>query len=166
MRKILFVMFAALAFVACEKETPEIRFLESPCTPVGINQIKYSPNAILLDREKGGEVVVTGDNGSFPEKFAPRKKHDSAYSSSSTVYFWGRNIMGNFPSVEEIRNVELYEAHGCTIKLSPDFKRYTVKVDENCEWDYLEVVTRWADGHPGTSRFWIVLNPDMYDSFK
>ena len=49
--------------------------------------------------------------------------------------------------------------------LSDDFKQYTIEVEKDCEWDYLEVWTNWVDGYPVPSVFYIVLEPDLYDNF-
>ena len=163
MKKILFFIFAALSLVACEKD--EFPMPENNHPGLLMDYfIKYSPKAIILDRAKGGEVVVTGDYASFPTYVIPIKIDDRSMHEN-VVYFWD-DIVKNFPSVKDLRKVKSYQAHGCNIKLSRDFLEYTVKVDKNCEWDYLEVWTHWVNGYPAPSIFYIVLNPDLYDRFR
>ena len=149
MKKILFLMFAALAFVACKKETHGDTF------------VRYSPQAIKLDRAVGGNAVVTAGIETFPAYIVPYKIDDKSVSEN-VIFLWEKHL----PTAEEIRSVGKYEAHGCKISLSDDFKQYTIEVEKDCEWDYLEVCTKWVDGYPVPSVFYIVLNPELYDEFR
>ena len=149
MKKILFFIFAALAFVACKKETPGDTF------------VRYSPQAFKLDRAVGGNAVVTAGIETFPAYIVPYKIDDNSFSEN-VIFLWEKHL----PTAEEIRSVGKYEAHGCKISLSDDFKQYTIEVEKDCEWDYLEVYTKWVDGYPAPSVFYIVLNPELYDEFR
>ena len=149
MKKILFFIFAALAFVACKNEEHGDTF------------VRYSPQAIKLDRAVGGNAVVTAGIETFPAYIVPHKIDDKSVSEN-VIFLWEKHL----PTAEEIRSVGKYEAHGCKISLSDDFKQYTIEVEKDCEWDYLEVYTKWVDGYPAPSVFYIVLNPELYDEFR
>ncbi len=137
-------------FVACKKEIPD-----------GDKFVRYTPMSIKLDRAIGGNAVVTAGIETYPAYIVPIKKDDYSMREN-IVYFWKNRV----PTAQELQNAGVYEAHGCKISLSSDFKQYTIEVDKNCEWDYLEIWTQWVDGYPAPSIFYIVLNPELYDDFR
>ena len=152
MKKYFILLVAALSLAACEKDKG---------VPVGNKFVKYSPESIKLDRADGGNAVVTADIETYPAYIVPIKVDDYSMREN-VVYFWNNRV----PTVEELQSTRVYEAHGCKISLSDDFKQYTIEVEKDCEWDYLEVYTQWVDGYPVPSEFYIVLNPELYDDFN
>ena len=159
MRKILFVMnriLLVLLLVLCfscnkQKSVDSDKF------------VRYSPKAVKLDRAIGGNAVVTAGIETYPSYVIPHKR-DNHSTSEDGIHFWS-DKSNKKPTIEQIQGVEEYEAHGCKIVLSDDFKQYTIEVEKDCEWDYLEVWTNWVDGYPVPSVFYIVLEPDLYDNF-
>ena len=123
--------------------------------------VRYTPQSIKLDRADGGNAVVTAGIETYPAYIVPIKVDDYSMQEN-VVYFWKNRV----PTAQELQNAGVYEAHGCKISLSNDFKQYTIEVEKDCEWDYLEVYTRWVDGYPAPSIFHIVLNPELYDYFR
>lgn len=154
MKKYLILLVAAILFVACEKENVKDY-------PVSNKIVQYTPAFAKLDRATGGEVVVTAGVETYPAYVVPIKLDDNSMEEN-VVYFWENRK----PTTEQFRRSGVYEAHGCKITLSDDLKQYTIEVEEDCEWDYLEVWTQWVDGYPVPSTFYIVLNPELYDDFK
>ena len=148
MKKFLILLVAALSLAACAKDSDVI--------------VRYTPRAINLDRALGGSAVVTARTETYPEYVVPMKLDDYESIYENIVYFW----KGKKPTAEELRSRGEYEAHGCKITLSDDFKQYTIEVEKDCEWDYLEVWTRWVNGYLAPSAFYIVLNPELYDNFR
>ena len=134
---------------ACKKETDGDTF------------VRYSPQTVKLDRAIGGNVVVTADIETYPAYVVPIKIDDYSMCKN-VVYFWKNRV----PTAEQLQCRGVYEAHDCKISLSDDFKQYTIEVEKDCEWDYLEVWTKWVDGYPAPSVFYIVLNPELYDGFR
>lgn len=148
-RLLLITIGLVLLFISCEKK------MESNMV------VRYTPQSIKLDRADGGNAVVTAGIETYPAYIVPIKVDDYSMQEN-VVYFWKNRV----PTAQELQNAGVYEAHGCKISLSNDFKQYTIEVEKDCEWDYLEVYTRWVDGYPAPSIFHIVLNPELYDYFR
>ena len=148
-RLLLITIGLVLIFISCEKKGESNRF------------VRYTPQSIELDRAEGGKVVVTAGIETYPDCVVPHKRGDNSMKEN-VVYFWRKHPL----NAEELQNAGVYEAHGCKISLSNDFKQYTIEVDKDCEWDYLEVYTRWVDGYLPPSKFFIVLDPELYGYFR
>ncbi|MBR5138211.1 MAG: hypothetical protein IKV12_01525 [Alistipes sp.] len=146
MKKILFILFAALAFVACDLD--------------GCKIVQYTPQFVKLDGAIGGNAVVTSRIATYPAYIVPHINGEQP-KQENVVYFWEKYP----PTDEELQNTRVYEVYGCKISVSNDFKQFNIEVEEDCEWDYLEVWTRWVNGYSAPSKFYIVLNPELYDYF-
>jgi hypothetical protein len=150
MKKILFMLFAALAFVACEKYNEHGHRVP--------DKVTFSPSNIKFDRSTGGTAVVSADIETYPKYIIPVDVDDPDMAENF-ITLWGRKI----PTPKEVRGVRVYAGHGCKITVSDDLKQYNIEVEENCEWDYLQIATYTFNGE--ISRFRVILNPELYDTF-
>lgn len=150
MKKILFVLVAALAFVACSKGDEYVTS--------HTDKVTFTPSNIKFDRSTGGTAVVSADIETYPKYIIP-VDIDDPNMAENFITLWGRKI----PTPKEVRGVRVYAGHGCKITVSDDLKQYNIEVEENCEWDYLQIATYTFNGE--ISRFRVILNPELYDTF-
>ena len=130
--------------------------------------VYQSPKAVYIDRATGGSAITMTRSGyeTFPISIYAYQAGES--QPQDMVDFWNYKVLLRaFPSEEKIKSIRSYEAYGCKITLSEDFSQYTVEVEKDCKWDYFHVRTSLVSGLgaycPG---FYIVLNPDLYDSLS
>lgn len=63
MRKILFILFAALAFVACDKENQEENLSNLLYDNSGY--VKLSQDYVFFDKEKGGTITIEAEEDAY-----------------------------------------------------------------------------------------------------
>ncbi|MBR5829678.1 MAG: hypothetical protein IKY63_00285 [Tidjanibacter sp.] len=146
MKKILFLVFAALAFVACDKgEEMSTKFVD------------FIPRHTNMERARGGKASVIADVPTYPKFIVPYKLQDRSMEENLVSFYKNRT-----PTEEELRSAGPYEVLGCKITQSEDLMVYTIEVEKDCDWDYIEVWTQELDGNPITSMFRINLSPQVY----
>lgn len=150
MKRIILII-SAIIIVACGKgDEYGIR---------GPEKVTFSPSNIKFDRSIGGTAVVSADIETYPKYIIP-VDIDDPNMAENFITLWGRKI----PTPKEVRSVRVYVGHGCKITVSDDLKQYNIDVEENCEWDYLQIATYTFNGE--ISRFRVILNPELYETFE
>ena len=133
MRKILFVLVAALAFVACEKEQ------ESPKEDLSIllydnsGFVKLSQNSVTFDKQKGGTITIEAEEDAFLSEIAKITGFDIEAGD-----FYDLTPPDYVITLEQILKYKEFVVDVC--KVVPDgFRKFTVTVEPNCDCDYIEI---------------------------
>ena len=133
MKKILFMLFAALAFVACEKEQ------ESPKEDLSIllydnsGYVKLSQNSVTFDKQKGGTITIEAEEDAFLSEIAKITGFDIEAGD-----FYDLTPPDYVITLEQILKYKEFVVDGC--KVVPDgFRKFTVTVEPNCDCDYIEI---------------------------
>lgn len=124
MKKILFFMFAAFAFVACNKDDD----LD------GCRLVVLTPNNTTISKEMGGVVTVRADIDTYVQgivKIFPDRSFDAKHFIRSSppdyIIF-----------LDDILKYKEYEADGCKV-IPNGLREFTIIVDPNCDCDYIEM---------------------------
>ena len=133
MKKILFMMVAALAFVACEKEQ------ESPKEDLSIllydnsGFVKLSQNSVIFDRQKGGTITIETEEDAFVAGIV--KFSGSKYEAGD---FYDLTPPDYLITLEQILKHKEFALDGC--KVVPDgFRKFTVTVEPNSEYSQYNI---------------------------
>ena len=133
MRKILFVLVAAFAFVACEKEQ------ESPKEDLSIllydnsGYVKLSQNSVIFDRQKGGTITIETEEDAFVAGIV--KFSGSKYEAGD---FYDLTPPDYLITLEQILKHKEFALDGC--KVVPDgFRKFTVTVEPNSEYSQYNI---------------------------
>ena len=133
MKKILFFMFAALAFVACEKDQ------ESPKEDLSIllyhnsGFVKLSQNSVTFDKQKGGTITIEAEEDAFLAEIVKITGFDI-----EAGVFYDLTPPDYVITLEQILKYKEFVVDGC--KVVPDgFRKFTVTVEPNCDCDYIEI---------------------------
>ena len=133
MKKILFFIFAALAFVACEKEQ------ESPKEDLSIllydnsGFVKLSQNSVIFDRQKGGTITIETEEDAFVAGIV--KFSGSKYEAGD---FYDLTPPDYLITLEQILKHKEFALDGC--KVVPDgFRKFTVTIAPNCDCDNIQI---------------------------
>ena len=124
MKKILFILFAALAFVACNKDDD----LD------GCRLVVLTPNNTTISKEMGGVVTVRAHIDAYVQgivKVFPDRSFDAKHFIRSSppdyIIF-----------LDDVMKYEEYEADGCKV-IPNGLREFTIIVEPNCDCDYIEV---------------------------
>ena len=145
MRKILFVMVAALTFVACEKndEYDELGELDiigninrSGNFSSSTRFVTLSQYSWRVDREKGGTITIETDDAAFVETMGTLVGIDGvgANYNDDWVDFHKRVAPLYLIKYEDIRKKSVYEAFGCKV-VRDGYRKFTITVEPNCGSD-------------------------------
>ena len=132
MRKILFVMVAALAFVACEKEDSSDNLLYAG------GDIKFYQNSehihrLYFDKENGGTITI--------------ETEVDAFVHGMTIVTEDGKDVKNFYSItppdfilklEDIAKLNEYECQGCKI-VRDGFRKFTITVNPDFDYSKIDV---------------------------
>ena len=128
MKKILFLIFAALAFVACEKEDPDSDVF-----------VLLTPKSEIIDKAEGGTIIVEANCDSFVSSISKCNISEDfiAYNKDSKSFF------KIYPplyliKMEDIMKYDEYEAFGCKV-IPMSFNRYKIIIEPNCNCDKFEI---------------------------
>ncbi len=133
MRKILFVMFAALAFVACEKEDSRDNLLYAG------GDIKFYQNSehihsLYFDKENGGTITIETEVDAFVLAIGVVYDYDE-YKRDSKI-FYSSTPPDFILKLEDIAKLNEYECQGCKI-VRDGFRKFTITV--NPDFDYSQI---------------------------
>lgn len=132
MRKILFVMFAALAFVACEKEDSRDNLLYAG------GDIKFYQNSehihrLYFDKENGGTITIETEVDAFVLGMLivteDGKEVKGFYSSTPPDFIL---------KLEDIAKLNEYECQGCKI-VRDGFRKFTITVNPDFDYSKIEI---------------------------
>ena len=131
MKKLLFVLFAALAFVACEKDIPQATQF------VGI-----TPEKVVLEKETGGSITIETSDDSFVDAIGTYIKVNvngyDGYEITNTKSFFNIYPPLYLVKFDDIIKYKEYEGLGC--KVVPDgFQKFNIIVEPNCDCDFIEI---------------------------
>ncbi len=131
MKKLLFVLFAALAFVACEKDLPQATQF------VGI-----TPEKVVLEKETGGSITIETSDDSFVDAIGTYIKVNvngyDGYEITNTKTFFNISPPQYLVKFDDIIKFKEYEALGC--KIVPDgFQKFNIIVEPNCDCDFIAI---------------------------
>ena len=118
MRKILFVLVAALAFVACEKDIPQATQF------VGI-----TPEKVVLEKATGGSITIETSHDSFVDAIGTYIKVNAngydGYEIANTKSFFKIYPPLYLIKFDDIIKYKEYEGLGC--KVVPDgFQKFNI----------------------------------------
>ena len=117
MKKILFILFAALAFVACDKKDEKGKD--------GTAMVNITPRSAVIDKEAGGTITIETDNDAFVSTIIQIDNSDNPSDTESFFY-------DSFIKLKDIVKYDKYEAFGC--KVIPDgFRKFTVIIEPDCD---------------------------------
>ena len=131
MKKILFFIFAALAFVACEKNDDSGDSRDDNLYAGGM--FKLTPSSITFDREVGCVVTIEAEV--------------DAFLLGMTVKVDGKSDVKNFYTasppdfilkLEDIKKYTKYEHRGCKI-VRDGYKKFTLTIEPNCDFQSAEL---------------------------
>lgn len=129
MKKILFFIFAALAFVACEKEGP---MNSGP-------YLSLIPNEVIIDKETGGSVMIQASNESYVRQIEKCVNgEEGGYEAIDIKVFFEKNNYQNPIIYEDIIECKEYEAFGCKI-IPQTSNKYTIIVEPNSNCNFFEI---------------------------
>ena len=145
MRKILFVMVAALTFVACEKndEYDELGELDiigninrSGNFSSSTRFVTLSQYSWRVDREKGGTITIETEDAAFVEGMETLVGFDGvgANYNDDVKRFHRRVAPLYLIKYEDIRKKSVYEAFGCKV-VRDGYRKFTITVEPNCGSD-------------------------------
>ena len=145
MKKILFFMFAALAFVACEKndeydELGELDMIGNISRSGNFSSstgfVKLSQYSWRVDREKGGTITIETDDAAFVEAMSTLVGIDGvgANYNDEIKRFFRRVAPLYLIKYEDIKKQSVYEAFGCKV-VRDGYRKFTITVEPNCGSD-------------------------------
>lgn len=145
MRKILFVMVAALTLVACEKddEYDELGELDiigninrSGNFSSSTGFVTLSQYSWRVDREKGGTITIETDDAAFVEAMETLVGIDGvgANYNDEIKRFFRRVAPLYIIKYEDIKKIKVYEAFGCKV-VRDGYRKFTITVEPNCGSD-------------------------------
>jgi major membrane immunogen (membrane-anchored lipoprotein) len=132
MKKILFMMVAALAFVACEKEDSSDNLLYAG------GDIKFYQNSehihrLYFDKEKGGTITIETEVDAFVLGMTivteDGKDVKNFYSSTPPDFIL---------KLEDIAKLNEYECQGCKI-VRDGFRKFTITVNPDFDYSKIDV---------------------------
>ena len=131
MKKILFFIFAALAFVACEKDIPQ-----------ATKFVGFTPEKVVLEKATGGSITIETSDDSFVDGIVAYTKvnvnGNEVYEITNTKFFFNISPPLYLIKFDDIIKYKEYEGLGC--KIVPDgFKKFNIIVEPNCDCDYIGI---------------------------
>ena len=132
MKKILFFIFAALAFVACEKEDSRDDLLYAG------GDIKFYQNSehihrLYFDKENGGTITIETEVDAFVLGMTivteDGKDVKNFYSSTPPDFIL---------KLEDIAKLNEYECQGCKI-VRDGFRKFTITVNPDFDYSKIDV---------------------------
>ena len=146
MKKLLFVLFAALAFVACEKEDDyaelgdlvELKDLQSyPYLTGNSGYVKLSQDEVTFDKEKGGTITIETVDAAFVLCMGTAVNIEGVGSipNRDTKSYYQVNAPLYLLKYEDIKKIKVYEGFGCTV-VRDGYRKFTITVKPNCDSDY------------------------------
>lgn len=150
MKRLLLILVLAIIATSCEKgEEVSTKF------------VNFVPKHTNMERTRGGKAYVIADVPTYPKFIVPHKLHDHSMAESNRLDCYPNHI----PTEEELRSAGPYEVLGCKITLSENFLEYTIEIEKDCDWDYIEVWTDELDDNPISSMFRVNLSPQVYQFY-
>ena len=142
MKKILFFMFAALAFVACEKYDDELGDLyelgSSGLLEDNSGYVKLSKDSVTFDREKGGTITIETEDAAFVGCIGTLVHIEGvgANPNMDGIVFYQNQVTPPYIlKYEDIKKVNVYEGFGCKV-VRDGYRKFTITVEPNCGSDY------------------------------
>lgn len=157
MRKILFVMFAALAFVACDKENQEENLSNLLYDNSGF--VKLSQDYVFFDKEKGGTITIEAEEDAFVCGLSRQ-----VGTKLDSEVFYDMTPPDYVVTLDQILKYKEFTTPG--LKVIPNgFRKFTIIVEPNCGYDlYLVGLTKIVEtkkygkvGGRGGNSFQVVL---------
>ena len=135
MKKILFVLFAALAFVACEKEEPSDNNLLYAGGDIKFYQNSEQIHTLYFDKEKGGTITIETEVDAFVAGLGGQK---------GTEYITKSFYEYDIPAPEYIITLEQILKHKEFViddcKIVPNgFRKFTITVEPNSEYSQYNI---------------------------
>ena len=132
MKKILFFIFAALAFVACEKNDSSEENLDDLLYN-GSGYVKLSQNSVIFDKQTGGVITIEAEEDAFVSEISK-----ITGLSIESGQFYEIAPPDYILTLEQILKYKEYVVDGC--KVVPNgYRKFTITVEPNCDCDYLEI---------------------------
>lgn len=133
MKKILFMLFAALAFVACEKEQESQAENLNELLYENSGYVKLSQNSVTFDRQKGGTITIETEEDALVDNVVKITGFDIESGN-----FYDLTPPDYVITLEQFLKYKEFTVEGC--KVVPDgFRKFTVTVEPNCDCDYIEI---------------------------
>lgn len=131
MRKILFVMFAALAFVACDKENQEENLSNLLYDNSGF--VKLSQDYVFFDKEKGGTITIEAEEDAFVCGLSRQ-----VGTKLDSEVFYDMTPPDYVVTLDQILKYKEFTTPG--LKVIPNgFRKFTIIVEPNCGYDLYHV---------------------------
>lgn len=132
MRKILFVMVAALTLVACEKNDSSEENLDDLLYN-GSGYVKLSQNSVIFDKQTGGVITIEAEEDAFVSEISK-----ITGLSIESGQFYKLTPPDYILTLEQILKYKQYVVDGC--KVVPNgYRKFTITIEPNCDCDYLEI---------------------------
>lgn len=132
MKKILFFIFAALAFVACEKNDSSEENLDDLLYN-GSGYVKLSQNSVIFDKQTGGVITIEAEEDAFVSEISK-----ITGLSIESGQFYKLTPPDYILTLEQILKYKQYVVDGC--KVVPNgYRKFTITIEPNCDCDYLEI---------------------------
>ena len=131
MKKILFILFAALAFIACDKENQEENLSNLLYDNSGY--VKLSQDYVFFDKEKGGTITIEAEEDAYVDGISRQ-----VGTKLDSEVFYDITPPDYVVTLDQILEYKEFTTPG--LKVIPNgFRKFTIIVEPNCGYDLYHV---------------------------